>query len=161
MLKSIRNYFDQNIAAKAAPVERHGIELATAALLVEVVRSDAGIVPKEQQAVLHAVREKFGLSADESQALFDLAEEEVRTANDYYQFTSLINRHFDQPAKQHIIELMWRVAYADDSLAAHENQFYGVSAELLHVTHGDYIAAKMGRAMRLNAANDSPRSVKL
>lgn len=143
MLKSIRNYFDQNIAAQAAPAARHGIELATAALLVEVVRSDAGIVPKEQQAVLRAVREKFGLSADESQALFDLAEEEVRTAHDYFQFTSLINRHFDQPAKQHIIELMWRVAYADDSLAAHENHVLRRVAELLHVTHGDYIAAKM------------------
>ena len=109
VLKSIRNYFEQNLGAQGAPLgARHSIELATAALLVEVVRSDARIVPKEQQAVLRAVREKFGLSADESQTLFDLAEEEVRTANDYYQFTSLINRHFDQPQKQHIIELMWR-----------------------------------------------------
>lgn len=144
VLKSIRNYFEQNIGAQSAPLgARHSIELATAALLVEVVRSDAGIVPEEQQAVLRAVREKFGLSADESQALFDLAEEEVRTANDYYQFTSLINRHFDQPQKQHIIELMWRVAYADNSLAAHENHVLRRIAELLHVTHGDYIAAKM------------------
>ncbi len=144
VLKSIRNYFNQNIAAQGAPLAaRHGIELATAALLVEVVRSDAGIVPEEQQAVMRAVREKFGLSAAESQTLFDLAEEEVRTANDYYQFTSLINRHFDQPQKQHIIELMWRVAYADDSLAAHENHVLRRVSELLHVTHGDYIAAKM------------------
>jgi len=144
VLKSIRKYFDQNIAAQGTPLAgRHSIELATAALLVEVVRSDAGIVPKEQQAVLRAVREKFGLSAEESQSLFDLAEEEVRTANDYFQFTSLINRHCDQPQKQHIIELMWRVAYADDSLAAHENHVLRRVAELLHVTHGDYIAAKM------------------
>ena len=144
VLKSIRNYFEQNIGAQGAQLgARHSIELATAALLVEVVRSDAGIVPEEQQAVLRAVREKFGLSAEESQALFDLAEEEVRTANDYYQFTSLINRHFDQPQKQHIIELMWRVAYADNSLAAHENHVLRRIAELLHVTHGDYIAAKM------------------
>ena len=130
MLESIRNYFDQNIAAQAAPAARHGIELATAALLVEVVRSDASIVPKEREAVLRAVREKFGLSADESQALFDLAEEEVRTANDYYQFTSLINRHFDQPAKQYIIELMWRVAYADGHLDAHKNHVMRRVADL-------------------------------
>lgn len=144
MLKSIREYFDRNIGNQDAPAaERHSIELATAALLVEVVRSDAGIAANEQQAVLRAVRERFGLSAEESQTLFDLAEEEVRTANDYYQFTSLINRHFDQPQKQHAIELMWRVAYADDSLAAHENHVLRRIAELLHVTHGDYIAAKM------------------
>jgi uncharacterized tellurite resistance protein B-like protein len=144
VLKSIRDYFDRNIATQSAPAaERHSIELATAALLVEVVRSDAGIAPNEQQAVLRAVRESFGLSDEEAQTLFRLAEDEVRTANDYYQFTSLINRHFDQQRKQHVIELMWQVAYADAELAAHENHVLRRIAELLHVTHGDYIAAKM------------------
>ena len=144
MLKSIRDYFDRNIGTQGAPAaERHSIELATAALLVEVVRSDAGIAPNEQQAVLRAVRERFGLSDEEAQTLFRLAEDEVRTANDYYQFTSLINRHFDQQRKQHVIELMWQVAYADAELAAHENHVLRRIAELLHVTHGDYIAAKM------------------
>ena len=109
-------------SAQAAPAAtRHSIELATAALLVEVVRSDAGIQPTEPEAVLRAVREKFGLSDDEAQTLFRLAEEEVKTANDYYQFTSLINRQFSQQQKQRVIELMWQVAYADAELAAHEN----------------------------------------
>jgi uncharacterized tellurite resistance protein B-like protein len=93
--------------------------------------------------VLRAVRERFGLSDEEAQTLLRLAEDEVRTANDYYQFTSLINRHFDQQRKQHVIELMWQVAYADADLAAHENHVLRRIAELLHVTHGDYIAAKM------------------
>jgi uncharacterized tellurite resistance protein B-like protein len=144
VLKSIRDYFDRNIGAQGAPAaERHSVELATAALLIEVVRSDSGITPNEQQAVLRAVRERFGLADEEAQTLFRLAEDEVRTANDYYQFTSLINRHFDQQRKQHVIELMWQVAYADAELAAHENHVLRRIAELLHVTHGDYIAAKM------------------
>ena len=143
MLKSIQDFFDRNIAQGAPPAERHSVELATAALLVEVIRSDAGISTSEQQAVLHAVREKFGLSDEEAKTMFKLAEEEVRTANDYYQFTSLINRHFNQQQKQHVIELMWRVAYADAELAAHENHVLRRIAELLHVTHADYIAAKM------------------
>ena len=143
MLNSIRDFFDRNMAHSAPSTERHSVELATAALLVEVIRSDAGIAPSEQQAVLQAVREKFGLSDEEAQTIFRLAEEEVRTANDYYQFTSLINRHFNQQQKQHVIELMWRVAYADADLAAHENHVLRRIAELLHVTHGDYIAAKM------------------
>lgn len=147
MLKSIRDYFEQNIGAPAsstsASSERHSIQLATAALLIEVVRSDAKTEPAEQQVVLRAVREKFGLSNEEAESLIRLAEEEVRQANDYYQFTSLINRHFDQPQKQRVIELMWQVAYADGELAAHENHVLSRIAELLHVTHADYIAAKM------------------
>jgi uncharacterized tellurite resistance protein B-like protein len=143
VLKSVLDFFDRNIARDAPSAGRHGVELATAALLVEVVRSDAGIAPGEQQAVMRAVREKFNLSEEEALTIFKLAEEEVRTANDYYQFTSLINRHFDQQQKQHVIELMWRMAYADAELAAHENHVLRRVAELLHVTHGDYIAAKM------------------
>lgn len=143
MLKSIRDFFDKNIAQAAPTADRHSVELATAALLVEVVRSDAGITASEQKAVMRAVREKFNLSEQEAQAIFNLAEQEVRTANDYYQFTSLINRRFDQQHKQHIIELMWRVAYADSELAAHENHVLRRIAELLHITHADYIAAKM------------------
>jgi uncharacterized tellurite resistance protein B-like protein len=143
VLKSIRDFFDRNIAQDAPTADRHSVELATAALLVEVIRSDAEITASEQKAVMRAVREKFNLSEDEAQAILNLAEQEVRTANDYYQFTSLINRHFDQQHKQHIIELMWRVAYADAELAAHENHVLRRIAELLHITHADYIAAKM------------------
>ena len=103
---------------------------------------------------MRAVREKFNLSEHEAQAIFNLAEQEVSTANDYYQFTSLINRHFDQQHKQHIVELMWRMAYADAELGAHENHVLRRVAELLHVTHGDYIAAKM-RARNAERGDDA------
>jgi uncharacterized tellurite resistance protein B-like protein len=144
MLKSIRDYFEDRISAPAADASaRHGIELATAALLVEVVRADAKSDPAETEAVLRAVREKLGLSADEAESLVQLAEAEVRQATDYFQFTSLINQHFDQPQKQRVIELMWQVAYSDGELVAHENHLLRRIAELLHIAHGDYIAAKM------------------
>jgi len=42
-----------------------------------------------------------------------------------------------------VIELMWQVAYADAALGAHEQHVLRRIAELLHVPHGDYIAAKM------------------
>ena len=155
MLKSVLDFFDRKIAHHAPSAGRHGVELATAALLVEVVRSDSGILPSERQAVMRAVREKFNLSEQEAETIFRLAEEEVRTANDYYQFTSLINRHFDQQQKQHVIELMWRVAYADAELAAHENHLLRRVAELLHVTHGDYIAAKMRARDAAERGNDA------
>ncbi|MCY1383643.1 Tellurite resistance protein TerB [compost metagenome] len=42
-----------------------------------------------------------------------------------------------------VVEAMWQVAYADDHLDAHENHVISKVAGLLHVTHGEYIAAKM------------------
>ncbi len=123
--------------------ERHTIELATAALLIEVARVDQGATADERVAVLRAVREKFQLTHEEAERLIALAEEEMKQASDYFQFTSLINRHFTQQQKQRVIELMWRVAYSDANLSAHENHLMRKVADLLHITHGDYIAAKM------------------
>ena len=144
MLKSIRDFFESHIAATPTPSdERHSIQLATAALLVEVARIDRQSTEEERAAVQRAVREKFELAADEAAALIELAEAEMKQANDYFQFTSLVNRHFTQEQKLRIIELMWRVAYADAELSAHENHLMRKIGELLHITHGDYIAAKM------------------
>jgi uncharacterized tellurite resistance protein B-like protein len=150
MLNSIRDFFDRHIGAAPAPNERHTIELATAALLIEVARVDEGATADERAAVLRAVRAKFELTHEEAERLIALAEEEMKQASDYFQFTSLINRHFTQQQKQRVIELMWRVAYSDASLTAHENHLMRKVADLLHITHGDYIAAKM----RAQAADD-------
>jgi uncharacterized tellurite resistance protein B-like protein len=150
MLNSIRDFFDRHIGAAPSTSERHTIELATAALLVEVARIDQGATADEHTAVLRAVREKFELTHEEAERLIALAEEEMRQASDYFQFTSLINRHFSQAQKQRVIELMWRVAYSDDNLSAHENHVMRKVADLLHITHGDYIAAKM----RAQGSND-------
>lgn len=38
---------------------------------------------------------------------------------------------------------MWQMAYAEDTLGANENHLITEVAGLLHVTHGEYIAAKM------------------
>jgi uncharacterized tellurite resistance protein B-like protein len=144
MLNSIRDFFDRHIGASTAPSdERHSIQLATAALLVEVARIDRESTPDERAIVQRAVREKFDLAPDEADRLIDLAEAEVQQATDYFQFTSLVNRHFTQEQKQRVIELMWRVAFADAALSAHENHLMRKIADLLHITHGDYIAAKM------------------
>ncbi len=144
MLKAIRDFFDQRIAAAAATAdETRRLRLAAAALLVEVVRGDGGIVPAEQESLLAAVRDKFGLSPLEAAELAAAAEQESRLANDYFQFTSLINRSFTPAQKLRLVELMWQVAYADAVLSAHEQHVLRKVAELLHVPHGDYIAAKM------------------
>jgi len=142
MLRTLRDFFDRHIAPAPGRDDRHSIELATAALLVETLRIDSEIRDAERAAVLAAVHDKFGLSPAEADTLVALAEEEVRLANDYFQFTSLINRHFSAEQKVRVIELMWRVAWADDELSAHERHLMRKIADLLHVPLGDYVAAQ-------------------
>ncbi len=143
MLDAIRAFFDQHVAPAAGADDRHAIEVATAALLIETVRLDGAIDAAERTAALGAVRSKFGLAETEAATLIGLAEEEAREATDYYQFTSLINKRFSAAQKERVIELMWLVAYADAALSANEQHVVRRIAELLHVPHRAYIAAKL------------------
>jgi uncharacterized tellurite resistance protein B-like protein len=143
MLRALKQFFDQNIVNDRSTEPEHALRVATAALLVEVVRIDGDRAPQERDVALRAVHEKFGLPQAQADELLQLAEAEMATANDYYQFTSLINQHFSQPQKQRMVELMWQVAYADAELSAHELHLMRKVAGLLHVPDSAYIAAKM------------------
>lgn len=119
------------------------LPLATAVLLIEVMRSDAESTAEEQATILKILKERFHLSNEEVKQLTDLGHHTAKSANDYHRFTSLINRDLKPPEKIRIIEYMWQVAYADGKISAHENHLMRRMADLLHIGHGDYVSAKM------------------
>ncbi|HEY9096914.1 MAG TPA: TerB family tellurite resistance protein [Hydrogenophaga sp.] len=121
----------------------HQLQLSTAVLLVEVMRADPTLEETERLAVLRALKARFQLSETELVGLMTLAQDTAKSAYDYQHFTGLMNEHLTQPQKIGIIESMWTVAYADAHLDAHENHVISKVAGLLHVTHGEYIGAKM------------------
>jgi uncharacterized tellurite resistance protein B-like protein len=146
MLRTLKDLFDAFAAPGAgqSPQEQaHALQLATAVLLVEVMRADPSYDAAEREAVIAGLRSKFDLPDDELDRLVELAENAAKDNYDYHRFTSNINEHFTHPQKIMIVERMWEVAYADDHLDAHENHLISKIAGLLHVTHGEYIAAKM------------------
>lgn len=145
MLQTLRDLFDAfTVPAEESPEARkHAIQLATAVLLVEVMRADPAMDAAERNSVMASLHEKFALADGELTQLLELAERTARSASDYYQFTSRINDNFTHPQKIGIIENMWRVAYADAHLDANENHLISKIAGLLYVTQGEYIGAKM------------------
>ena len=146
MLQTLKDLFDTFTASagNSSPREReHALQLATAVLLVEVMRADPDIRPAEKMAVLATLRTRFSLADDELARLVELAEQTAQTAYDYHRFTTSLNENFTHAQKIQVIENMWQVAYADAHLDAHENHLISKIAGLLHVTHGEYIAAKL------------------
>ena len=145
MFRALKDLFDS--LAPGTPAnpaeEEHTLQLATAVLLVEVMRADPDLQPSERQAVIAALRRKFTLSQDELDRLMEVAEEKAREANDFFAFTSTLNDRFTHEQKVRIIEFMWQVAYADGDVDENENHVISKVAGLLHVTHGEYIAAKL------------------
>lgn len=145
MLQHIKRFFEQHLAPDGDEAQRdpeHALRLATAALLIEMTRMDHEVLAQERAAVVDAVREHFGLEQAEADELIALADEERAEAADYHQFTSLINRTYPLEQKVKVIELLWRVAYADEELNKYEEHLVRKIAELLYVPHTAFIAAK-------------------
>ena len=120
----------------------HTLQLATAALLIEVMRSD-GSTDEEQATVLGILRQRFGLSESEVARLSELGHHSVKAANDLHQFTSLLNRELNMEEKIRLLEYLWQVAYADGVISAHEEHILRKIAGLLYISHGNFIAAKL------------------
>lgn len=145
MIAGIKDFFSQFIEPGTRPTEageEKALQIATAALLFEMMRMDNHIADAERQSVAATLRQRFGLDAEQLQTLMDFAEQEARQASGYYQFTSLINKGFNADQKVHIIENLWHVAMSDGHLDAHETHLMRKIADLLYVGHADYVAAK-------------------
>jgi uncharacterized tellurite resistance protein B-like protein len=148
MLRTLKDLFDSLLPATAAGAARseggdHALQLATAVLLVEVLRTTPGVGAAERRAVVAALQDKFALADDEVARLVELAEQTARDATDFFAFTSRINEGFDMASKLRMVEHMWRVAYADGTLSAHENHVMRKIADLLYIPQGAYVHAKM------------------
>ena len=145
MLTALKELFDTFLTPPGPSMQErdHALKLATAVLLVEVMRADSTIGAAERNAVVGTLREKFALADDELARLMELAELTAKSASDYHEFTSRINDSFAHAQKIQMVENMWQVAYADAHLDANENHLISKIAALLYVTQGEYIGAKM------------------
>lgn len=144
MLDRISGFFDEYLggggAAAEDPVQK--ARCAAAALLLEMAHMDAAVSAEEEAAIVQAVRERFGLTPEAAEELLACAQEEREQATDYHQFTRLINAQFDPEQKALLIEHLWQVAYLDQTLCKHEEYLVRKVANLLHVPHSVFIAAK-------------------
>lgn len=147
MLRTLKDLFDTllapPVAAAGAAASEHRLHLATAVLLVEVMRADSGCSDAERHAVLGVLQSRFALADDEVARLLEGAEHSAQHATDFHAFTSALNERLDHAQKVQVVEAMWAVAYADGQLSAHENHVLWRIADLLHLPHGAYINAKL------------------
>lgn len=144
MLAAIQQFFNRALAEPERAESRTlTLELATAALLCEIVRADYATDPAELEVLRQMLQTRFSLSDESVSELMKLAEEEANQAVDHYQFVSLVNEHYGYDDKVALVELMWRLAYADDQLDAHEEHRIRKLADLLHVRHSDFIRGKV------------------
>jgi uncharacterized tellurite resistance protein B-like protein len=147
-MRNLRNWLAQRLgeSASEAADEAASLKLATAALLVEVLRADDRVAPAERRQVVDSLGRQLGLGQADCEDLLELAEKRVDQAHDLYQFTSQVNRACTAEEKVRFIEQLWRVAGADAVIHKYEEHMIRRIADLLYVPHRDFIAAKLRSA---------------
>jgi uncharacterized tellurite resistance protein B-like protein len=143
MLKKLSQWFTEEALTNAeSNTDEHALELATAALMMEVARSDQDKSAEERAVIFDMMRSRMQLSEKEIQDLVGLAEQSAEEAHDLYTFTSLMNEHFDYTQKKKLLIDLWRVAYADAALDSHESHIIRRIAGLMHVSNNDMLHAR-------------------
>jgi uncharacterized tellurite resistance protein B-like protein len=146
MLAKLKQRLREAIGADTAnddAATRDDVELATAALLVEMVRADFEEASEEFAVVERLLAERFGIPPVAVAALVDRAGRRADRAVSLHEFTHLLNVELDAGEKLGIVEMMWRVSFADGRLDKHEEHLVRKVAGLLHVSNRDLIAIKL------------------
>ena len=144
MLSSIKKFFEDHLQPEIfdGTTNAEGIEYATAALLIELAKSDFAEDPLERQLIIAMLQDTFTLAEVDLQELLTLAESGTSDANDIFQFTSLVNDHYTSDQKIILLENFWKVAYADGRLDKYEEQFIRKVAGLINLPPSEFTKTK-------------------
>ncbi len=143
MLKALKDLVRSFTHAADEAQAEQALRLAVVALLLEIGRADLCITQEELAAVVAAAAEVFGISPAESNALIDRAAPAVENAVSLYEFTEVLNRELSVPRKKQLLRELWRVAQADGRIDHYEEYYLRKIANLLYLSHRDFIAAKL------------------
>ncbi|MDT8878291.1 TerB family tellurite resistance protein [Halomonas saccharevitans] len=144
MMDSIQRFFSDFIAGGGeANPPAHSLELAVAALLFEVARADYHLDDSEVALLRQLLQRRFDLAETDLDDLMRLAREEAESAVDHYQFVSMIKEHFDYDQRWELVRMMWSLSLVDGERHHLEEHRIRRLAELLHVSHADFIRAKL------------------
>lgn len=125
--------------------ERHPPrDVAIAVLLLECARADFDKQPAEIESVRAALREQFDLDEAQVDRLMGDAAHSASAAVSLHGPLARLNSELTLDEKRGLMEWLWRVAAVDGRVDPHEEHLLRKVADLLYISHADYIRAKLG-----------------
>ena len=143
MLSKLNQYFEGLFEQDTSESNKeHTIELATAVLMLEISLADGNIDENEKHTIKALLKKEHLLNDQELDDLVKLAESEVDQAVSLQSFTRLLTDHLNMTERVDVIKNLWRIAYSDAVIDKYEEYHIRKIADLLYVSHADYIKAK-------------------
>jgi uncharacterized tellurite resistance protein B-like protein len=121
-------------------------QLAAAVLLLEIARADYDHHEAELAALRAGLAREFGIDAAALDALLEEAELRAKQSVSLHDFVQTLNRSMTQDDKRGLLRLLWDVAHADGRVDPHEEHLLRRIADLLHLSHADFIRGKLAAA---------------
>ncbi len=141
MLQKLTALFDSAFARdnEDSEAREHALRVATALLLTEVARADYADDVAENATMLASLKQFFALDDSEAALLLEEARSTADKAVELQQFTRRLHEQLSVSEKQRVVEMLWQVALADQTLDKHEDHLVRRIADLLYVSHSDVI----------------------
>lgn len=117
--------------------------LAAAVLLFEVARADHDHHGAERTTLRAGLAREFHVPEAALDALLDEAELRAKQSVSLFDFVQTLNRAMTQDDKRALLRLLWDVAHADGRVDPHEEHLLRRIADLLHLSHADFIRGKL------------------
>ena len=143
LLGQLKKIFGQEPLPRGVLEDREPFELATAALLLELARSDFSESAAEVTAIRHLLQKRFDLTDEALDEWMANAASRADKATSLHEFTHRLNRELPEEDKLAIVEMLWRVSHADGHIDKHEEYLVLRIAGLLHISDRDRVRLKL------------------
>ena len=137
MINRIKAFLEGGRDAEKGSDSIDETQLAAAALLVEAARMDEHFDDAEWQTIRSLIRDRFDLAEEDAEALIALADEAVDGSTQIFRFATTIKNQFDENERVKMIEMLWRVVYADGEVHDFEANLLRRVAGLIYVSDRD------------------------
>jgi len=139
MIKRLAEKLSKTFAATDATepdedAREKALQMATAVLMIEIARADHDYDESEFDLLLNLITNRFRISPQEAIELANDAGETAEDCVSLHSFTDLLNESLNRGEKEHIVSLLWQVAYADGRLDKYEDSMVMKISGLLHVS---------------------------
>ena len=142
MKQIIKSWFQIKVVQTSEQDLDHALKIATATLLVEVMRADFVVQQAEQQRLRDLLETQFQLTAAELDAIISEANDRADQMVSLQHITRLMNEHYDHTMKLRVVEMMWSLIFADGEKDHYEEHLIRQVAELLYLSHAEFIQAR-------------------
>jgi len=143
MLNKIKSLFKKEKKSVLPVKDDYDVNLTCASLIIEVALADKDFDITEINLLKIILKDSYSISPEKIDNLIESAESTVKNNTSLYSYTREINDSLNYEQKIALLDGLWKISYADGTLDKFEEHLVRKIADLIHISHGDFITSKL------------------